>query len=246
MKNFVNCYPNGNVTVLGITIGDDFQYVMKLASLYDGKTDMHEIIIPSYKISDNLYVSISYKFDNKKCVDITIKSCTDRTINVWDAVNVLMSMLDSSLFVINNSSSNHDSIKYRYLNSLFDISVCTQFNSDYRKIIAVMHISSRYWECFGNKLNSESVMNRIFHLYKIDTHSGQNWLKYYYLVLSMIVASVFIYCCCIFLLNSKTTMDSNIRYTLQDRYVLDNETGKVYHISTSFPPKKVFDASLLK
>lgn len=246
MKNFVNCYPNGNVTVLGITIGDDFQYVMKLASSYGGKTCMHEVIIPSYKINDNLYVSILYKFDNNKCVDITIKSCADRTINVWDAVNVFMSMLDSSLFVINNSSSNHDSIKYRYLNSLLDISICTQFNADDRKIIAVMHISSRYCECFGNKLNSESVMSRIFHLYKIDTHSGQNWLKYYYMVLSMIVASVFIYCCCIFLLNNKTIMDSNIRYTLQDRYVLDNETGKVYFISTSFPPKKVFDASLLK
>lgn len=246
MKNFVNCYPNGNITVLGITIGDDFQHVMKLASLHDGKTDMHGIIIPSYKINDNLYVSILYKFNNNKCVDITIESCTDRPINVWDAVNVLMSMLDSNLFVINNSSSNHDSIKYRYLNSLLDISICTQFNADYRKIIAVMHINSRYWECFGNKLNSENVMNRIFHLYKINTHSGQNWLKYYYMVLSMIVASVFIYCCCIFLLNNKSAMDCNKRYTLQNRYVLDNETGKVYHISTSFPPKKVFDASLLK
>lgn len=58
MKNFINCYSNGNVTVLGITIGDDFQHVMEIASLYDGKTDMIEIIIPSYKINANLYVSI--------------------------------------------------------------------------------------------------------------------------------------------------------------------------------------------
>lgn len=246
MKNFINCYSNGNVTVLGITIGDDFQRVMEIASLYDGKTDMIEIIIPNYKINANLYVSILYKFDNNKCVDITIESCTDRTANVWDAVNILMGMLDSNLFVINNSSSNHDAIKYGYLNPLLSISIFTHFNPDFRKMTAVMHITSRYWECFGNKLNSKSVMNRIFHLYKIDRHSGQNWLKYYYVVLSMIVASVFIYCCCIFLLNNKTIMDSNIRYTLQDRYVLDNETGKVYFISTSFPPKKVFDASLLK
>lgn len=246
MKNFINCYSNGNVTVLGITIGDDFLHVMEIASLYDGKTDMLEIIIPSYKINDNLYVSILYKFDNNKCVDITIESCTDRTVNVWDAVNVLMGMLDSNLFVINNSSSNHDTIKYGYLNPLLSISIFTHFNPVYRKMTAVMHITSRYWECFGNKLNSKSVMNKIFHLYKVDTLSGRNWIKYYYMVLSMIVASGVICCCFVFALNGKTNEDCYKRYTLHQKFVLDNETGNVYYISTSYPPKKVFDPSLLK
>lgn len=66
------------------------------------------------------------------------------------------------------------------------------------------------------------------------------------MVLSMIVASMVIYCCYVFSQNVKTKGDCYKRYTLHEKFVLDNETGEVYYISTSYPPKKVFDPSLLK
>lgn len=69
MKNFINCYSNGNVTVLGITIGDDFQHVMEIASLYDGKTDMLEIIIPSYKI---MIICMFQYYINSTIINVSI------------------------------------------------------------------------------------------------------------------------------------------------------------------------------
>lgn len=246
MKNFINCYSNGNITVLGITIGDDFKHVMEVASLYNGTTDMIQIIIPDYKINENLYVSILFKFDNNKCIDITIESCTDRTANVWDAVNVLMGMLDSNLFVINNSSSNHETIRYGYLNPLLSIAIYTHFNTDYHKMTAVMHITSRYWECFGNKLNSKGMTNRIFQLYKVGSNTKRNWLKYYYFILSLFLTFALLFYCHTFLMSNRVKEDNYRRYSLHGKFVLDNKTGRVYYISTAYPPKKVFDPSCLK
>lgn len=246
MKNFVNCYSNGNITVLGIALGDKFQHVMEVASLYNGKTDMIQVIIPEYKVNENLYVSVLFKFDNNRCIDITIESCNDKTSNVWDAANIMMGMLDPNLFVINNSSSSHDTIRYGYLNPLLSISIYTHFNTDFHKLTAVMHITSRYWECFRNKLNSESVMNKIFQLYKAERHSGHHWLTYYYFILSLFVTAVVLYCCHVLVENSNGKTNEYNRYSLHEKFVVDKKTGKVYYISTSYPPKKVFDPSLLK
>lgn len=243
MSKFVNCYSNGNITVLGVTIGDDFQHVMEVASLYKGNTDMVKVVIPDVHINEKLHVSVLYNFDNNKCVDITIESCIDRDVNIWDAANTLMGMLDPSLFVISNSSSNHDTIKYNYLNPLLSIRIYTHFNTDYHKMTAVMYITSRYWECFRNKLNSKSVMNKIFQLYNIKDNTGINRLKYYYFVLSIFVVSILLYIC--IALNKSGEFDRCNRFSLQGHYVLDNKTGSVYYINTSYPPKKVFDFSEL-
>lgn len=245
MDKFINCYSNGNVTIFGVTIGDDFQHVMEVASMYNGNTDMIKVIIPDFKINEKLHVSILYKFDNNKCVDITIESCIDRDINVWDAVNTLMGMLEPNLFIINNSSSNHDLVKYNYLNPLLSISIYTHFNVDYKKMTAVMHVTSRYWECFGNKLNTKGMMNKIFQLYRVKSQTNHKWLKYYYFVLSIFFTSILVYSCFIYVLDKPSEVGNYKRYTLHGRYVLDNKTGNIYYINVNYPPKKVFDPSKL-